>query len=258
MQSYLERYLDGECTGVWAELVALGPAVRDEPICTDAQAVAQEMMLRAKHNISLLVERLTKLEYRFISPESVWRPPDPKLTATLDTLEQRYGSFPLVVRMWYEVVGEVDFMGTHPKLSHHDGLDWGGSEQLGCYSDPMMVGWFSHLTDELLSFYLNLAGDWDEMAQMEKEMPPPYGIDIGLSAINKANHSGSGSIQMLVPNPAFDAPLIDRDDYWMGTFFVPYLRTCFEWGGFPGFNRVADSDLPKEELNFLNDGLITL
>jgi hypothetical protein len=96
------------------------------------------------------------------------------------------------------------------------------------------------------------------MAQMEKEMPPPYGIDIGLSAINKANHSGSGSIQMLVPNLAFDAPLIDRDDYWMGTFFVPYLRTCFEWGGFPGFNRVADSDLPKEELNFLNDGLITL
>jgi hypothetical protein len=258
MQSYLERYLDGEYIGVWAELVALGPAVRDEPVYTDAQAVAQEIMLRAKHNISLLVERLTKLEYRFISPESVWTPPDAKLTTTLDTLEQRYGPFPLVVRMWYEVVGEVDFVGAHPKLSHHDGLDWGGSEQLGCYSDPMMVSWFGHRTDELLSFYLNLAGDWDEMAQMEKEMPPPYGIDIGLSAINKANHSGSGPIQILVPNPALDAPLIDREDYWMGTFFVPYLRTCFEWGGFPGLNRLADSDLPKEELNFLTDSLMTL
>ena len=258
MQSYLERYLDGEYLAVWSELVALGPAIRAEPVYTDAQSVAQEMMMRAKHNIELLIERLTKLEYRFIAPDKVWTPPDAELVNTLDTLEQRYGSFPLVIRKWYEVVGEVDFMGTHPKLSQYDGLNWGGSERLGCYSDPMMVGWFSHHRDELPSFYLNLASDWDEMAQMEEEKPPPYGIDIGLSAINKANHSGSGSVQVVVPNPAFDTPLIDRDNYWMGTFFVPYLRSCFEWGGFPGLQQLADADRPKEELNFLTTRLLAL
>jgi hypothetical protein len=160
--------------------------------------------------------------------------------------------------MWYEVVGEVNLMGTHPNLSRHDGQDWGGSERLGCYSDPMMIGWFSSLREELLSFYINLADDWDEIAQMEKDNPPPYGIDIGLSAINKANHSGSGSVQIVIPNPNFDAPLIDWDHYWMGTFLIPHLRQCFEWGGFPGFREMREIDRPKEELEVLTADLLPL
>jgi hypothetical protein len=45
--SYLERYLTGEHEQVWAELVALGAAVRDEPLYSDALAVARETMRRA-------------------------------------------------------------------------------------------------------------------------------------------------------------------------------------------------------------------
>jgi len=141
MRSYLERYLDGEHVGVWAELAALGPAVREEPVFRDAQAVAQEMMVRAKHNVGLLVERLAALEYRFIDPDSVWTPPDASDTTALDTL---------------------------------------------------------------------------------------------------------------------DALLIDGDDYWMGTMFVPYLRACFEWGGFPGLRTLDEADRPKEELGFLTEGLLAL
>ena len=63
---------------------------------------------------------------------------------------------------------------------------------------------------------------------------PPYALPIGISAINKANHSGSGGIDILVPNAAFDTPLLDAESIWTGTFFIPYLRTCFQWGGFPG------------------------
>jgi hypothetical protein len=258
MQSYLERYLNGEYVGVWAELVALGPAIRSEPVFTDAQSVAQEMMQRAKHNLELLVERLTNLKYRFIAPDKVWTPPDEKRIDAINVLEQRHGSFPMVVRKWYEVVGEVNFMGAHPKLSHHRGLDWGGSEQLQCDLDPMLVSWPGHRDNELLSFYINLADDWDEMARIEEESPPPYGLAIGLSAIDKANQSGGGPIQMLIPCPGFDAPLIDRDDYWMGAFFVPYLRACFKWGGFPGLNRLEESERPKQELDILTDGLLAL
>ena len=54
MSSYLERYRAGEREQVWAELVALGPAVRDEAVFPDAQAVAREMMLRVRCNICLL------------------------------------------------------------------------------------------------------------------------------------------------------------------------------------------------------------
>jgi hypothetical protein len=258
MQTYLDRYLEGDNIGVWSELVALGPAVRDEPVFADAQSVAYEIMLRAKHNIDLLVERLEALEYRFVASDEVWTPPDADLIQAMDALEQRYGFFPIAIRKWFEVVGQGNFMGAHPKLSRYDGRDWGGSEQLGCYSDPMMVGWFSRLRGELLSFYINMADDWDEMAIMEQENPPPYGIDIGLSAINKANHSGSGSVQMVLPNPSFDAPLIDWDHYWMGTFFIPYLRVCFEWGGFPGLRALAETVRPTDELDFLTQGLLVI
>ncbi|MFN2292428.1 MAG: hypothetical protein ACK2UC_14645 [Anaerolineae bacterium] len=244
--------------GVWAELTALGPAVREEPVFQDTQAVAQEIMSRAKQNVAMLVERLAALEYRFVMPDRVWTRPNPGITTRLDAFEQRFGPIPVVVRTWYEVIGGVNLMGAHPRLSHHYGLNWGGSEELGCYSDPMVVYWFGRHTEALVSFYLNLADDWDEMERMEEEMPPPYGIDLGLSAINKANHSGAGSVQIIVPNPAFDTLLIDWDDYWMGTMFVPYLRTCFQWGGFPGLASLEEDEQPKEELSFLTEGLLAL
>jgi hypothetical protein len=124
------------------------------------------------------------------------------------------------------------------------------------YSDPMVV--YPPRKEHVLPFYINQAADWDEMARMEEENPPPYGIDIGLSAINKANHSGCGAVQIMVPNSSFDSPIIDWDDYWMGAFFVPYLRDCFQWGGFPGFSQVEESDRPWEELDFLTEGLLDL
>jgi hypothetical protein len=111
MRSYLERYLDGESVGVWAELTALGPAVRQEPVYGYARAVAEEMMRRARQNVALLVERLGALEYRFAEPDRVWTPPDDHVTTTLDALEQRYDSFLVVVRTWYEAVGEVNLIG---------------------------------------------------------------------------------------------------------------------------------------------------
>ena len=59
----------------------------------------------------------------------------------------------------------------------------------------------------LVSFYLNRADSDEEEAEMEAKMPPPFGLEIGLSAINKAGQSGGGGVDMLVPNAAFDAPL---------------------------------------------------
>jgi len=55
---YLDRYHNGEYTEVWADLVAFGPAIRADPLYTDAAAVARETMLRAKHNVERLVARL--------------------------------------------------------------------------------------------------------------------------------------------------------------------------------------------------------
>lgn len=65
MGAYLERYLRGECEAVWDELVALGAGVREEPLHSDALAVARETMRRARANIETLIPRLRELGYEF-------------------------------------------------------------------------------------------------------------------------------------------------------------------------------------------------
>jgi hypothetical protein len=117
MPSYLERYRQGECEQVWAELLALGGEVRDERLYLEAQSVAHETMTRARANIELLVPRLTSLGYQFAHPDRVFVPADEETRRLVTQIEQRAGPLPLSLRAWCEVVGEVNFMGSHPKLS---------------------------------------------------------------------------------------------------------------------------------------------
>src|SRR5262245_2042430 len=63
--SYLDRYLAGEYEQVWAELVALDGVVREEPIYSDALAVARETMRRVRWNIETLIPRLIAIGYQF-------------------------------------------------------------------------------------------------------------------------------------------------------------------------------------------------
>ncbi|MGZ6376098.1 MAG: hypothetical protein ACXWPI_15445, partial [Ktedonobacterales bacterium] len=63
--TYLERYLAGEYEQVWAELQALGAAVREEPLHSDALAVARATMRRVRENLEMLIPRLVKAGYQF-------------------------------------------------------------------------------------------------------------------------------------------------------------------------------------------------
>jgi hypothetical protein len=65
MPSYLERYLNGEREQVWNELIALGESVRQEPLYSDARAVAQETMRRVRRNIETLYQRLQSIGFQF-------------------------------------------------------------------------------------------------------------------------------------------------------------------------------------------------
>jgi hypothetical protein len=251
--SYLERYQNGEYMRVWTELLTLGPAIREPSLYAEAQVVAREIMTRAKHNITLLVERLNTLGYRFVTPDNIWNPPDQARIADLDRFEQQYGPLPLSLRMWYELIGPVNFMGAHPKLSNYYGHDWGEAERLGCYTDPLVIAPFP---DVPYPFYIDYAED-DE----DEITGPPYGISLAPDAALKANHSGGGALEILFPNPAIDAPLISED--WDGLPFVSYLRTCFRWGGFPGMARRLpgqsyDPENARAELAFLTKDLLWL
>lgn len=117
MPTYLERYRQGDCESVWAEMLALGGQIREESVYADAQAVARETMARARANIELLVQRLNTMGYRFAYPDRVFVPADEEFRRLVGEVEGRAGPLPLSLRIWCEVVGEVNFMGSHPKLS---------------------------------------------------------------------------------------------------------------------------------------------
>jgi hypothetical protein len=48
LSNYYDRYQRGERVQVWSDLIALGEAVRQEPVYSDAVAVARETMTRAR------------------------------------------------------------------------------------------------------------------------------------------------------------------------------------------------------------------
>ena len=48
MKSFFARYQQDDCEQVWQELYTLGPAVRSPDVYPDAEAVAQEQVMRAK------------------------------------------------------------------------------------------------------------------------------------------------------------------------------------------------------------------
>lgn len=77
--------------------------------------------------------------------------------------------------------------------------------------------------------------------------------------IHKHGYSGDGPVGVLLPEPSFDASLIDDQNHSTGTFFIPYLQTCFTWGGFPGLRHNPDAAAAaREELAFLWEGLLPL
>lgn len=119
MPTYLERYRQGEHSQVWNELVAQGDAVRREPLLNDAASVAQETMRRARHNIELLVGRLQQIGFRFHDPRHMYVPATAQMLRDLKQFEQEAGPVPLSVRALVEVVGDVNFMGSHPRLSYY-------------------------------------------------------------------------------------------------------------------------------------------
>jgi hypothetical protein len=261
--SYLERYLGGDYEQVWSDLVALGAGVRQEPVYSEAQAVARETMVRARRNVVMLVDRLTGLGYRFAFPERVWLPPDQASLQELQQIEETYGPLPLSLRAWYEVVGGVNFAGSYPNLSQYNGLDLKGLSYPNCYSDPLVV----YPPDGRNVYPYDPEEEWE--IEIEPTSEPVYFIDLSPDSTHKANHSGGGPNCMLLPNAGADAQLISED--WHGVHFVSYLRECFRWGGFPGLRydvgatRSDDSASPSHDpaestrlVELLSEGLLPL
>jgi hypothetical protein len=241
----VSRYQNGEFEGVWRDMVALGPDVRKEPYKKAAWAVAQETMRRTKQNIELLVERLQKLDYRFLHEELVYSPCTKKEQKALKGMERGGLIIPLSFRAFLEAVGTVDLVGSHPTLNPAVGgrVRRPGGPILS--TDPLEISGYFGLQ--------LLFDDWEDKISEERQT---VSWEIGGDAEDKTyvgDEEPNGCYTVQLPNASADAVL---EGEVHKITFVEYLRLSFQWGGFPGWEKYDDR--PEKELAFLREGLLPL
>jgi hypothetical protein len=219
-----QLYLGGRHEEIWMALLALGDHVRRDSLYADALAVVDETMQRVRHNIEILIDRLNRLHYPFGRyPDGTpledylgpFIPPAPRIRDDIALIEARIGPLPLALRRFWEIVGEVNLIGTHPAWPK--------------YIDPLVV--YSP------SYVLEAYAEWQELCEEEgHDAGGPFAVLLAPDYLLKDHISGGGPYRMLVPNPSVDGILIGE---YHQTTLVNYLRLCFRAGGFPGILRTT-------------------
>src|SRR5512142_1974934 len=225
--SYLARYLNGEHEQTWAELQALGPAVRESPVYADARAVADETMQRVRRNCERLIERLRAMGYQFgVYPDGseppynpgACPPPGEDTARDMRTLAAAIGPLPISLVAFWEQVGSVDLMGKPP--------GWA----LGL--DPLVVDPPEGAVSELDEMELQL----EDHGHFEASLAP--------DVFHKDNVSGGAPYAVKLPDTSMDFLLRNEPH---NLLFVPYLRLAIlRYGGFPGLEgRSEFAPLPR-------------
>jgi hypothetical protein len=211
--------------------------VRSEPYLAEARAVAQETMVRAAANVCRIFNRLKGMGFQFALPDLAYYLPPEKVADQLAELEALAGPLPLSLRAWYEAVGSVCFMGEYPELSAYAAGPFSQAPEL--YSDPLVV----------FPLDYTLSAVQEQLEDGAGEILLPVAPDM----YHKANVSGGGPYEIVLPDPAADAQLLGEPRELL---FVPYLRLAFQWGGFPG---LADApDRPSKLIDRLSGELLAL
>lgn len=184
----------------------------------ELKSIVLALMRKALHNVDLLIERLKSAGYLFAVPEYLRIPASDDAAAQVDAFEAKCGRFvPMTYRAWYETIGCVCLMGTHPGWPEitYNGL---GGEVGAVCSDPLVAIW----TPE---FGLSQGGSCKRI-----EFAPDPG--------HKANYSSSGSYNMpTTAAPSIDAIVTDDDNTKYRRTFLDHLRDSFNAGGFPGWQH---------------------
>jgi hypothetical protein len=223
-RDWLARYRVGQREEVWHELRKLGAAVRAPEFRAEAQLVCDEMALRARHNIEVIVERLKQDGFRFHTnddkqtPVTPHIPPTPTAAQHADWLEQRFGPVPLTLLSWIRLVGDVWLVGTHPA--------WPTSAS----ADPLVIkieG--SHYPDDpIQDDFIEEWEMWREGAEQDLDSGP-FILSLAPDRLHKENTSGGAPYGIRLPDACADGLFCAEED----VPFVEYLNLVFRSAGFP-------------------------
>jgi len=232
---FLDRYINGQCKEVWAELVAMG-TIEDAEVLSDAQAVASETMKRSRQNVETIINRLMEMKYEFLYPTEIHIPPSTNVEEKLQAFEKLAGPLPLSLVYFYLYVGCVNLRGTHSSWFPDD------------YPDPLVI--------EPIDYFLDYGyQEWKEQNEkLEPKKRTKFRLALSPDMFHKGKASDSGkTYAMELPNDSVDGLFLEE---WHKTTFVDYLRDVFKWGGFPGFKRSAHP--PMDFVTKLAEGLQTI
>ena len=224
--NYLERYQSGEYEQVWKDLQALGSAVRHAAHDTQAREVAAETMRRVRRNCEIIIARLRAFGYQFgtfpdgsnvyYTQGPLIAPSEPILAGVTE-LETRIGPLPLSLAAFWQEVGVVDLVGSHP--------DWPSG------LDPLVVSEPEAALSDL--------DNWESLVEEgEVESSEQFTAGLAPDDLHKDNVSGGDPYSVALPDPTADFVLLYERHNML---FVPYLRMAIlQWGGFPGLDAQAD------------------
>jgi hypothetical protein len=185
------------------------------------------MLTRARDALAGQVAKTKEAPPRDMTPRP-HIPPGATVRKAIGDFEKEVGAMPLSLRVFYEVVGEVNFIGHHPTLDPKNGT---------VATDPLVVYPFD---EELIEY----AADDDDDDEGLTAIP------IAPDDLHKADTSGGDAYEMAVPDPRADGELLNERHH---LFFVDYLRLCFRFGGCPGYD--GQTEVPRE-IEALRNGLI--
>lgn len=296
MPSYYDRYQREEREAVWADLLTLGNGVHEEPVYSDALAVARETVSRARTNIETLIVRLDQIGYRFETA----RDTPPALVQQMAELQRA-------------VARQLEAQ--YPVLL----ADFGRGNRI----EELLSGFDKRLApastlDERSVYYQALEGAEHRISCLEGYLlgPLPISLRAWYECFQHVSFIGSHPVlnparqvpgaaptatpadQSPLPDPFTVGGLPDEIDYqsweepegypiavdeffkanlsreyryyidfrdsradtifkdWRNDYFVAYLRRVFKWGGFPGWERHPNP--PLKLIAELADGLLAI
>lgn len=220
MSNFYQRYLAGDHEATWSELVACGPEIFIPPLATHAQDVANEIVDRAFHNLTLIYARLIEFGYEFANDPYVLREATATDQSALHSVEITLGRFPAVLHNWYERVASVDFTQSRRQLFAEG-------------DDPSTVSAVSGLGLNITLVFRRISECLRHRDDLAREgdlecREPQFGGHFFPTGGVATNCEYKGTY---LPSHGFDDPLYNEGAGWVR--FVEELRKAFRWGGFP-------------------------
>lgn len=235
----LSRYQRGDHQRVWATLRSFEAIEGD--LFSEAQEVAEATMRRVAQNADVVS---TWLE------EKGWKPlsglmrtkPQPEDEQFMSAIEDATGErIPLTLRVFWEVVGGIDFVWNYESADLIPDLGFYLEEM-----DPLYVELAAGACQQLEEYNYQKEGIHPEIAE-------PFKIALSPDYLHKINVSGGAPYSVQLPFLGVDPKLLN---YERALSFLEYLRHCFRWGGFPRLERHQDTPGAQRLLSELTKDLV--